>query len=176
MAKPLPKRFDPDQMARDGARHETSMSLSAFERLATLLQGTDGEVRITSGFTRRKDHIVIGGRLSTTFALQCQRCLTPMTLDIDEPYELTFVPDEQAAEALPASLDPVVLDETGYIETRALFEDELILHVPLIARHADIADCAPLPANVAVGLPAEGDDGEQVRRNPFDALRHLDLH
>jgi len=174
MAKPLPNRFNPDLMARDGARYEAALPLSSFERLTTLLQDSAGEVHVSAAFARRERHILISGRLTVRYSLQCQRCLAPMTLVVDEPYELVFVPDSASAEALPDELDPVVLDDGGYMATTVLFEDELILHVPLIARHADIADCAPLPDNVAAVVPE--DDDAAPRRNPFDALKNLDLH
>jgi len=174
MSKPLPNRFDPDLMARDGARYESVLPLRSFERLATLLQDTGGDVRVSAGFARREKHILISGRLSTDYALQCQRCLAPMSLPVDEPYELVFVPDAAAAEALADEFDPVLLDDAGYIATIALFEDELILHVPLIARHADIGECASLPDNVAALSP--DDDGAAPRRSPFDALKDLNLH
>ena len=175
MAKPLPKRFDPDQMARDGARHETSMSLSAFERLATLLHGTDGEVRITSGFTRRKDHIVVGGRIHVAWPLECQRCLEPMTVAIDEPYEFVFVESERAARVLPEALDPVVLDENGQIRVVDLLEDELILHVPAIPKHDDLAECTDAERSFGEVEAESTGDGEG-RRNPFDVLKNLNLH
>ena len=174
MAKTLPSRFNPDLMARDGARFHATVPLARFERLCAVLNSTEGEVHATAGFSRRKDHIVVSGRLSADFSLQCQRCVSPMILPIDEPYELVFVEDVVAAGALAEGLEPVVLDDTGQIRVIDLYEDELILHVPLIARHAQVADCAELP--IEVGSFVVEDEPGAAKPKPFDVLRKLDLH
>lgn len=175
MAKPLPERFNPDLMTRDGTRHEAVLPIARFPRLVTLLASDVGEVHVDATFSRREDHIVVAGRLRTALTLQCQRCLEPMLLDVDEPYELTFVVSDAAAQALPDELDPVVTDDTGQITTVALYEDELILHVPLVARHADPGQCGPVQASFG-GEAIDPDEAEGGKRRPFDALRDLNLH
>ena len=173
MVKPLPDRFDPDLVARDGARHEMRLPIARFERLAAILASDAGEVHVVASFSRREDHVAVTGRVRAGYALTCQRCLEPMVLDVDEPFELTFVGSEAAARALPEELDPVVLDDAGRITAVAMLEDELILHVPLIARHPDGAVCAP----AAASFGGEAiDDAEPERPRPFDALKKLDLH
>ena len=174
MAKPLPDRFNPDLMARDGTRHEAVLPIARFERLAAILAPEPGEVHVVASFSRREQHIVVAGRVRSGYPLRCQRCLEPMVLDVDEPYELTFVASEAAAQALPDELDPVVLDDAGQITTVAMLEDELILHVPLIARHAGDADCGPVEASFGgEGIEPEA---ETERARPFDVLKKLDLH
>ena len=172
MSKPLPDRFDPDLMPRDGTRHEATLPLASFERLAAILASTEGEVHVVASFSRREDHALVSGRLSGGLPLRCQRCLEPMVLPIDEPFELTFVASEDDARALDEALDPVVLDDAGRITVQAMLEDELILHVPLIARHPESVHCAP--AEVSFG--GEGIEPEAERSRPFDALKNLDLH
>ena len=173
MAKPLPDRFNPDLMPRDGTRHEATLPIARFERLAAILASDVGEVHVAVGFVRREDHLVAAGRVRADCTLRCQRCLEPMTLPVDEPFELTFAESEAAAQALPEALDPVVLDDTGRITAVALVEDELILHVPLIARHAPGDGCAPVEASFG-GEAIERAEAERPR--PFDALKDLDLH
>ena len=172
MAKPLPDRFDPDLMARDGTRHEAVVPVARFERLVAILASDAGEVQASARFSRREDHVVVAGRVRASLALLCQRCLEPMVLEVDEPYELTCVESEAAARALAEELDPVVLDDAGRITIVALLEDELILHVPLIARHPEAARCAP-PEHSFGG---EGIEPEAGPSRPFDALRNLNLH
>ena len=172
MAKPLPDRFNPDLMARDGTRHEAVLPIARFERLAAILASDAGEVHAAASFSRREDHIVVSGRVRAGYTLRCQRCLEPMVLEIDEPYELVCVASEAAARELADELDPVVLDDAGRITIVALLEDELILHVPLIARHPEAARCAP-PEHSFGG---EGIEPEAGPSRPFDALRNLNLH
>jgi uncharacterized protein len=180
MVKALPNRFNPDLLARDGTRFELVVPQGQFKRLGDILSPTGSEaksensvdVQLTARFSRRKDHIVITGRIRTVFAVQCQRCLEPMNVDINEPFELVFVEDEESARELPNELDPVILDENGQIHVIDLFEDELILHVPDIPRHSDLNVCS-------VGQMEFGDlpaDVEEGRASPFEALKNLNLH
>lgn len=172
MVKVLPQRFNPDLLARDGTRFELVLPQSQLSRLGSLLAGDHNDVHISALFSRRKDHIVIGGRLTTVFAVQCQRCLEPMDVDISEKFELVFVDDVQTAEQLPRQLDPVVLDEHGQIHVVDLFEDELMLHVPEIPKHANTSDCQISQTEFGE-LP---DDVEEGKPNPFNALKDLQLH
>lgn len=172
MVKALPKRFNPDLLARDGTRFELVLPQSQLLRLGDILSSTDNDVQITARFSRRKDHILISGRMETRFELQCQRCLEPMNVDISEPFELIFVESEQEASELPNEFDPVVLDETGQIHVVDLFEDEVILHVPDIPKHSDMAACQ-LEKTEFGDLPADVEEGKP---NPFEALKNLNLH
>jgi len=172
MVKALPQRFNPDLLARDGTRFELNLPQSLMKRLSGILSSPDNEVQVTALFSRRKDHIVISGRLTTVFSVHCQRCLEPMNVEISEPFELVFVEDEDKASELPKELDPVVLDENGQIHVVDLFEDELILHVPDIPKHSNVAACQ-LSRTEFGELPADIEEGKP---NPFAALKNLNLH
>jgi uncharacterized protein len=172
MVKALPQRFNPDLLARDGTRFELVLPQSQLKRLSGMLASIDNDVQITALFSRRKDHIVINGRLKTRFALTCQRCLEPMDVEISEAYELIFVENEQKADELPKELDPVVLDDQGHIHVVDLFEDEVILHVPEVPKHSDMSVCNHGPTEFGE-LPAESEEGKP---NPFAALKNLNLH
>ena len=172
MVKVLPQRFNPDLLARDGTLFELVMPQSQMKRLAAILLSTEHDIQCTARFSRRKDNIVVGGRIRTVFALTCQRCVEPMTVDIDEPFELVFVENEEKAEALSDKLDPVILDEHGHIHVVDLFEDEVILHVPDVPRHADSSTCRVAKTEFG-NLPTDVDESKP---NPFDALKDLQLH
>jgi len=186
MVKPLPSRFNPDLLARDGTRYEVELPQAQFVRLSTMLSSAEHTVQATAGFSRRKDHIVISGRIKTDYALECQRCLEPMVETIDAPFELVFVDSEQAAQQLAKELDPVVLDETGQIHVVDLLEDELLLHVPEIPKHAGDNACEFQETSFGGPIgqsddqpekasPDEKDD-EQSRQRPFDVLKNLNIH
>lgn len=172
MVKVLPQRFNPDLLARDDTRFEVSLPQSKLARLAALLLAAQNDVHCSAMFSRRKRHVYIRGRIQTVVAMECQRCLEPMDFQIDEPYELVFVEDEAAAEALAKQFDPVILDEHGHIGVIDLFEDEIMLHVPAIPKHQDNAACrvsktefGELPESVSEEKP-----------NPFEALKDLRLN
>lgn len=172
MVKRLPQKFNPDLLARDGTRFELVLPQSQMLRLSDILSSNSHDVHISALFSRRKDHIVIGGKFTTVYALECQRCLEPMSVDIDENFELVFVENDQQAEELPKQLDPVVLDEHGQIHVVDLFEDELMLHVPEIPRHTDASVCHVSQTEFGE-LPSDVEEG---KTNPFKALKDLQLH
>lgn len=184
MAKTLPARFDPDLVVRDGTRFEVVMPFRQFPRLLELLASDEGDVHASATFSRRKDHIVVAGRLRVSWPLECQRCLESMQVDVNEPYELVFVDSDEEAGALPDVLDPVVLDDNGQIRLIDLFEDELILHVPNIPRHDVDSDCARLARERGVidAAALERDDAsadpsaDPSKRNPFEVLKDLKIH
>ena len=172
MVKALPQRFNPDLLARDGTQFKVTLQQSDMHRLREIVSEADQEVHVVARFSRRKEHVLISGRLETVFSMQCQRCLQPMSTAVSESFELVFVANELKAEELTKELDPVVLDEHGHIHVIDLFEDEVMLHVPDIPKHTDKDDCD-------VGEMEFGDlpvDVEEGKPNPFEALKNLNLH
>ncbi|PID60856.1 MAG: hypothetical protein CSB44_09160 [Gammaproteobacteria bacterium] len=180
MVKQLPVRFNPDQLAADNSRFEAEIPFERFARLKALLAASptgevDGVVRASAMFSHRKDNVAVSGRLTTEFPLVCQRCLEPMVLPVDVSYELIFVADEAAAEALPEPLDPVVLDEHGHISQVDLFEDELMLAVPDYPRHGEGENCVD-PEQSFGAVDAAVEHEQEGRQRPFEVLRDLDLN
>ncbi|MBQ0929655.1 DUF177 domain-containing protein [Ideonella sp. 4Y16] len=97
-------------------------------------------------------------------ALCCQRCLGPVEETVALDRALRFVADEHQAAALDAELEDDVLSLERALDLRELVEDELLLALPLVPRHAD----CPQP------LPLAGDDEpEEERPNPFAVLAAL---
>lgn len=172
MVKALPKRFNPDLLARDGTQFKLVIPQNQMTRLRTILSSDQHDIHFSAMFSRRKDNIFVSGRFKTEFSLECQRCLKPMSMQIDEAYELVFVDDEERAEALPKQFDPVILDEQGQIHVVDLFEDELMLHVPDIPKHVDMAVCTIDKTEFGV-VPV---DLPESAANPFEALKDLKLH
>lgn len=107
-------------------------------------------------------------RADTAAWLTCQRCLQPVRTPLALDRRLRFVPGEAAAEALDAELEDDVLALTRSLDLRELVEDELLLALPLVPRHAVCPQ--PLP------MSAEADtlDGEVPEKpNPFAVLQSL---
>jgi len=206
MVKPTPSRFNPDLLARDSTQYSVNLPLQQFIRLQEFLLDDTGEMQATFRFSRRKKAVMVSGNLSANYRLQCQRCLEPLQYAVDEAFEFVFAKTEEEAQQLPERFDPVVLDEKGQIHVVDLFEDELILHLPTVARHETEAQCEAsgyilfideaqaestreqnkdvqtkdeqAKEEAEQGERANNGDGdvESVRKNPFDVLKNLDLH
>lgn len=171
MVKPLPKRFNPDLLARDDACFEITFAQKNLKRLEAIILTAENDVRCKAVFSRRKRHVHVRGSFQTVVEMQCQRCLQTMDVNIEAPYELVFVDDEEAAEALPEQFDPVILDENGDMGVYDLFEDEIIMHVPAFPKHSDSALCRVEKTEFGE-LPKEASEGKP---NPFEALKGLRL-
>ena len=102
-----------------------------------------------------------------TVTLQCQRCLKAVRQALAVDRRLRFARSEQEAEKLDEDLEEDVLALQPRLDLRDLAEDELILALPLVARHEGTCP-EPLPQ------PAADDTaGEPPAANPFAALAAL---
>jgi len=82
----------------------------------------------------------------TALQLVCQRCLQPLTVELEIHPQLRFVRGEAQAAALDeASDDEDVLALTPALDLQPLVEDELILALPVVPRHASCP--RPLPTS-----------------------------
>jgi uncharacterized protein len=103
----------------------------------------------------------------TTVTLQCQRCLKAVQQELAVDRRFRFARSEEEAEKLDGLLEDDVLALQPRLNLQELAEDELILALPLVARHE--GDC-PDP------LPVSADDGfgeDEPAPNPFAALAAL---
>lgn len=98
--------------------------------------------------------------------LQCQRCLKAVRQALVVDRRFRFARSEEEAEKLDEELEDDVLALQPRLNLQELAEDELILALPLVARHE--GDCPePLP------LPDDGGFDEEAAPNPFAALAAL---
>lgn len=104
--------------------------------------------------------------LRAEVTLQCQRCLQSVQHLLLVDRRFRFARTEEEAERLDEEIEEDVLALQPRLDLQELAEDELILALPLVARHE--GDCPePLP------LAAEDDGAEEPPPNPFAALAAL---
>lgn len=170
-----PLRLDVAAFAEAGGRLEGDWPLSGLERLAesAAAEAPPGDVDRVHWSARGEARPVRGGpaqvwlHLAATaqVALQCQRCLQPVTVALAAERDFQFVHGEDAAAALDAESEDDVLALTRALDLKELVEDELLLNLPLVPRHADCA--AP---QTRAGDP-ETDD--EPAAHPFASLAVL---
>ena len=98
--------------------------------------------------------------------LVCQRCLGPVREHLALDRWLRFVEDEEQAAELDAELDDDVLALPRWLDLVELIEDELLLALPLVPRHAVCP--VPLPSAHADEPPLA-----EEAPHPFAALAAL---
>ena len=171
-----PHRLHLEQFAREGASLQGRWPQRDFSRLlsatvddgaapAEIVWAAHGEQRRVAG---AEPQTWLRLEVSTTVALQCQRCLQPVAQPLAIERSMRFVRDEDEAARLDEESEDDVLAPGAWIDLHDLVEDELILALPLVPRHEQCPQPLVPPPQVA-----ELDDDLEPEPHPFAALAAL---
>ena len=170
-----PFRLDVAAFAKEAARLEGRWPL---RRLLRLQEASHSEARPGEAdevvWQARGESVPVSGapsqpwlhlKASCRIALVCQRCLGAVVALLKVERSFLFVHGEDAAAQLDADSEDDVLALTRALDLHELVEDELLLALPLVPRHAVCPE--PLPWGADSDAPAES------KANPFAALAAL---
>jgi len=168
MSPPWSQPLDVDRLSRGEAEIEFDVPLAELPRLKSRIPGIGGSVRGTARFGQQSGFAVAEMSLAGTARLQCQRCMQAMELGIESTTNLALILAEADAAEVPDELEPVLARE-GRISTGELVEEELLLALPIVPLHEELAECAVPPA-----APLIAEEGpEHVTQRPFEGLAEL---
>lgn len=142
MSEGWSKPRDVGPLADSHAELTFAIPLAEFPRLAPQLGGTAGEARGSVRFARDRGVPVADLEVSAELDLTCQRCLGPMRLPVANEVRVALLSDPSQADSAPQDVE-TMLAEGGRVTLRDLVEEELLLEVPLVPRHATAAECGP---------------------------------
>ncbi len=159
----IPEHVDPYRFAEQSLQLHGLVKLASMPRLAATLASSEGTVTADLSFGKDEQGLTyLKGKVDAKLTLQCQRCMEHYIYEIIPDFALGIVTTLEEANALPSHYEPVLTKE-GALALRELIEDELILNLPIIPKHANEAECK-------IQLPkAETDQ----RENPFQVLEAL---
>lgn len=176
----MEKKFDPLHLdvkafAQSAGRLEGASPLGQWPRLAQeQMAGGEpgGDVRWrlrghTQPVTAGADEIWLDLEAEVALPMQCQRCLTPVSMAVQAERSFRFVADEATAAALDDESEEDVLVLSREFQALELVEDELIMALPLVPLH----DECPVAVQMAAADPEV--DAAEARPNPFAALASL---
>lgn len=164
---PLPKRVDPRKLAEREAKIEGVAAVSAMPRLSSLLANESGEIQVSLSFAVDEQRLrTVSGSARGQVAQTCQRCLEPVSVDVEAEVNLAMVLNEEQAKNLPRYYDPLIV-EAEDVELLSLIEDELILSLPLVAYHDDCS------IQTSFGDADEAARTQENKPNPFSVLAEL---
>ncbi|RUO36553.1 23S rRNA accumulation protein YceD [Aliidiomarina sanyensis] len=127
----------------------------------------DVEVTLTFGTDEQKIHY-FRGQAKATVELVCQRCGTPMGYELETEFQYAPITRRQSADELPEHYEAAELNELGEVLLHPLVEDELLVALPLVAKHTE-QECKIKSDAMSWGeLPAEAE-----KKNPFAVLQKL---
>ena len=112
-----------------------------------------------------EDQVWLHLRADADVVLQCQRCLLPLAEAVHVDRHFRFVADEETAAALDDESEDEMLVLAKSLNLRDLVEDEMLLGLPLVPRHAVCPEVVPMQFG----------DVEEVeeKANPFASLALL---
>jgi uncharacterized protein len=140
---------DLESLANRGVTLSGELDIDKLTRLSGLLHSDSGSVRATLRFRQRGD-----GWLESeleywaTVELLCQRCLEPFKQDLAEQVNVVLADGDSLPTTVPAGFEPFELED-GRLQPAQLIEDELIVAVPLVPKHARVEDCGSLARELA---------------------------
>ena len=164
MSAPLPAVIDVWRMVAAKRQFEGTLPLSAFARLRTSLVDTDGECRFTLEFGRDGSNQAFAEvRAEAELPLMCQRTLERYLHRVRLVQQLGLITSEAQEDALPETMEPLLVPESGEMPAIDLVEDELILALPVV------------PINPDSELPSHEwhEEPDEEKQNPFGVLAQL---
>lgn len=167
----LPKLLDPIKSAVKRSEYQGVMMACDMSRLNEAVADMADTIAVQVNFkTDEQGLAYFYGELATQVELICQRCNNPLTQDIHVSFCFSPVQGQQQAEleGLPDIYEPVEVNDHGEINLLELFEDELILSLPIVALHAE-EDCNIKTEDMSFGKIEPVDE----RPNPFAVLKEL---
>lgn len=171
---------DATVLGHAGLTWEREFSGVCFERLVEVAVSATpgGSIKLKFGVLEQRP--VIQGELQATVDLICQRCMGVMHYPVRETFELMLVATEAELALVPESHEPWIAN-AARLNVLELVEEQLLLALPLIARHPVEQSCvkvtpqlqalfAESPVKAVEQEPAT--EGDEVQR-PFSQLRDL---
>jgi len=167
-----PRHLDVAAFTLAGAQLQGSWPLSEMPRLmqdaqqgsnpaADVQWAVQGERKAVAGEDGR---VLLHLRAGAAVQLVCQRCLQPVAVPLQVHTMLRFVRDESMAEKLDEDSEEDVLALSATLDLHELVEDELILALPVVPRHASCPQPLPMSA---------GTEADAATDQPFAGLASM---
>ncbi len=168
MKNDTPTFIDPDLFAKLDRSISGVLDFSKLDRFRDLARYDNQEINyLMSFFYDEENRCCIEGKAKVTIKLECKRCLNLFSYEIDTTFRLYPVKNDEVSH-LSKQLDVVAM-ENGLISVAGIVEDELILSLPEIPRHADND---PNCQSLQVACLLEYDVRQQ--KSPFSVLKGLE--
>ena len=171
MSERFPDLVDPVNLAVAGRQISGELQPVQMKRLMSLLYSDKGIVKVEIEFGVDSQGIRFAkGHIDAEVEVVCQRCMDAVGLEVSTDFQLGIVTSDKQAENLPSDYEPLLVEVTP-MPLPDIIEDELILAIPIIARHAD-GDCSAEVKDVLKKSPVNNEAVEE-KKSPFAVLEKL---
>lgn len=168
-----PQRLDVRAFAEDAAELSGAEPMAAFRRLADEARAAIQDREVTwsaEGELRNPGHVQpevwLHLQADAMLPMTCQRCLEPVDVRLEVDRSFRFVADEATAAAEDDEAEEDLLAISRAFDLPGLIEDELLMEVPVVPRHAVCPHEVPLST-------ADEAFAEAAPQHPFAVLKVL---
>ncbi|HIB27845.1 YceD family protein [Candidatus Thioglobus sp.] len=138
-------------------------SVKDFPRINEIVTNPNDKITVDLSFFIENNRIpCIEGNVKLEVALDCQRCLTEVKLQLNPVFKLAFIIHENQADELDDSFE-TILNADEEFSTIEFITDEVLITIPMIPMHSH--DCQSYKDKSPIM--------EQKRENPFAVLEQL---
>ena len=163
----LPKLVDPRRLADKPVSYQEQIAVFELPRIDELTATKEAKVSVDLAFERDEQRrIRVSGQVSGSLGMVCQRCMGIVDISFDQEVDLQVVWTDEQSKAVSREFDPWQVGETANLHE--LVEDEILLTLPVVAKHPEGECQAPeIPGKDLVFEEEEG------RQRPFEILKDL---
>ncbi|MEE9396415.1 MAG: YceD family protein [Methylococcales bacterium] len=165
MLNHLPDLVDPVRLVDKKRDFQGVMKIGQMVRIKDLVLNGENNVAVKLSFRKEDGINALFGSIETELLLECQRCLKSLVLPVSHDFQLGMISSLDEVELLPDTFEPLLVDDKA-IRVKELIEDELLLVLPMVARH-DQCDAGSRNRSV------EEKPVEKKKDNPFSVLTQL---
>lgn len=140
---------DLESLADRGVTLSGELDIGQLTRLRGLLHSDSGSVKATLRFRQRGDGwLAAEVEYRADVELICQRCLEPLRQELEESVNVVIASSDSLPTTVPTGFEPFELED-GRLQPVQLIEDEVIVAIPLVPKHARVEDCGSLARQIA---------------------------
>jgi uncharacterized protein len=165
------RRAPVDTLVGTETAMDFTIPLAELPRVSHELTSKDGEARGHVRFSRQQGRAVADLEVSAQPEVVCQRCMQPMRWPVKVNSRVALVSDYDAADRVPEEME-VFLVEGDSVSVRDLVDEEVMLALPHVPRHAEDSECARQKVQIP-GQPDEPEDEPTDTQKPFAQLGEL---
>jgi len=132
----LPRWVAARKLAMRGQALSGRVATGELSRLAAAVLAADAAVDVELAFAPGDEVAEIHGRVRVGVTLTCERCLEPVEMVLAATPALGLVRGDEDAARLPERLEPCFL-AAEELDLFDLVEEELLLALPIVARHQE---------------------------------------
>lgn len=172
MSNDLPLRFDPLLFANRGRQFAGNIPAKDMPRIMELAPNSDGEIYVTMEFSISSLKFpMVKGTIEGVVVQTCQRCMGNAEVVINSQFQLLLITPDTLE--LASEEGHEIFEYTEQLITTArLIEDEIILSIPIVAKHEDIEKCE---SSVKQWMHEFDEVPTDKKENPFAKLKDLKL-